>query len=317
MRSRYPDSAPPITCHALTKRFGERTAVDSLSFDVAPGTVTGFVGANGAGKTTTMRLILGLVAPTAGQALVHGRPYRELEAPRRIVGAAIDGPGAHPSHTARGHLTILATAAGLPMTRVTAVLDLVELTDDANRRVGAFSMGMRQRLALAGAMLGDPPVLMLDEPVNGLDPPGIIWMRELLKRLADEGRAVLVSSHLLAELAEVADRMVIIDHGRLVADTTLADLLADRAPRVELICAHPAAAATALRPLATAVSQEGGMLIIDGVSAREVGEAVALADAGPVHRLSERAGTFEDVYFELAGSPTDAAAVANDDLVAS
>src|SRR5687768_12741894 len=214
-----------ISCRSLTKRFGDRAAVDDLSFDVHGGSVTGFVGANGAGKTTTMRMLLGLVAASSGQALVDGRPYTALDHPRRSVGAVLDGPGAHPAHSARAHLSIIATAAGLPPGRVAEVLDLVELADDGGRRVGTFSMGMRQRLALAAAMLGDPPVLVLDEPVNGLDPPGIIWMRDLLRRLSAEGRAILISSHLLAELAEVADHMVIIDRGRLVADASLADIV--------------------------------------------------------------------------------------------
>jgi ABC-2 type transport system ATP-binding protein len=263
-----------------------------------------------------MRMVLGLVAPSSGEALVHGRPYRELASPRRAVGAALDGPGAHPAHTARGHLAILATAAGLPTARVAEVLDLVELTDDAGRRVGTFSLGMRQRLALAGAMLGDPPLLILDEPVNGLDPPGIIWMRELLRRLAGEGRAVLVSSHLLAELAEVADRMVIIDRGRLVADTTLVDLLAERSPKVELRCARPSAARAALRARGATVEVDGDLLVVDGVTAHDVGLTVSEAGAGPVYQLHERPGSFEEVYFELAGSPANRRDLA-DEAVAS
>ncbi|WP_203861033.1 ABC transporter ATP-binding protein [Plantactinospora mayteni] len=219
---------PAASCRSLTKLFGSRTVVDGLSFDVPAGAVTGFVGANGAGKTTTMRMLLGLVAPTSGSALVHGRPYRELPHPRRQVGAVLAGPGAHPGHSARTHLTILATGAGLPVRRVAEVLDQVELTEHAGKRVGTYSMGMLQRLALAGALLGDPGLLILDEPVNGLDPPGIAWLRDLLRRLAAEERAVLVSSHLLGELAEVVDRVVIIDRGRLVADTTLPDLLRGR-----------------------------------------------------------------------------------------
>jgi ABC-2 type transport system ATP-binding protein len=216
---------PAISCRGLTKRFGDAVVVDDLSFEVPAGTITGFVGANGAGKTTTMRMILGLVEPSAGETLVRGSSYREHRAPRTVVGAAVDGPGAHPSRTASTHLRITATAAELPPTRVAEVLDLVGLADHGGQRVGTFSMGMLQRLALAGAMLGDPPVLILDEPVNGLDPPGILWMRGVLRRLADEGRAVLVSSHLLAELATVADRVVIIDRGRLLVDEALPVLL--------------------------------------------------------------------------------------------
>jgi ABC-2 type transport system ATP-binding protein len=284
------------------KRFDGPAVVDDVSFDVASGAITGFVGANGAGKTTTLRMILGLVFPSAGEALVHGQRYRDLEHPRRQVGAVLDGPGAYPAHTARTHLTITATAAGLPLQRVDEVLDLVELTEHACRRVGAFSMGMRQRLALAAAMLGDPPVLILDEPVNGLDPPGILWMRDLLRRLTGEGRAVLVSSHLLAELAEVANRVIIIDRGRLVADSTLEELLAGRGRVVELHCASPDAMATAMRARGALVGVDGDLLVIEGSSAREVGEVAASIGAGPVYRLSERVSSFEDAYFELAGT---------------
>jgi len=293
-----------LECRSLTKHFAATTAVDELSFSVAGGSITGFVGANGAGKTTTMRMLLGLVTPSEGTALVNGQRYRDLEHPRRQVGAVLDGPGAHPTHTARAHLAISATAGGLPQARVGEVLERVELTEHAHRRVGAFSMGMRQRLALAGAMLGDPSIVILDEPANGLDPPGIIWMRDLLRGLSAEGRAVLVSSHLLGELAEVADRVVIIDRGRLVADDTLTGLLARREQLVELRCADPATVATALREGGATVNIDGDLLIVHGRSAREVGEAVATIGAGPIYRLSERASTFEDAYFELAGTLT-------------
>ena len=291
-----------IKAEELTKRRGGRAVVSGVTFCCEPGTVTGFLGPNGAGKTTTMRMILGLVAPSAGQALVNGRSYRDLTHPRREVGAVLDGPGAHPAHSARTHLTISATAAGLPLERVGEVLELVELTEHSRRPAGAFSMGMRQRLALAAAMLGDPGILILDEPVNGLDPPGILWMRDFLRRLAGEGRAVLVSSHLLAELAEVADRVVIIDRGRLIADSTLTELLAGRSQVVELHCANPAAMATELRDRGATVGIEGDLLVIQGSSAREVGEVAATIGAGPVYRLSERPSSFEDAYFELAGT---------------
>ncbi len=286
----------------MTKVFGHRSVVDDVSFDVPAGTITGFVGANGAGKTTTMRMLLGLVTPSAGTALVNGRRYRDLEHPRREVGAVVDGPGAHPGHSARTHLSVIATAAGLPLRRVDEVLDLVELTEHAQRRVGGFSLGMRQRLALAGALLGDPGVLVLDEPVNGLDPPGILWVRNLLRQLAGEGRALLVSSHLLSELAEIAHRVLIIDHGRLVADTPLDELLVGQSV-VELRCADPAAMERALRARRLRVVTEGDTLLIEGASARETGELAAAVGAGPVHWLTERPNSFEDVYFRLAGSP--------------
>jgi ABC-2 type transport system ATP-binding protein len=292
----------------LTKRFDGPAVVDDLSFDVPAGAITGFVGANGAGKTTTLRMLLGLVAPSAGQALVNGRPYRDLQDPRRVVGAVLDGPGAHPGHTARAHLLILATAAGIPRHRVTEALDLVGLTEHARRRVGGFSTGMRQRLALAAALLGEPEILILDEPANGLDPPGIIWMRTLLRDLAAEGRTVLVSSHLLAELAEIAQRVVIIDRGRLLADARLDELLNGGRQVVELRCADPSAMADALADRGITFERDGhdgDLLVIEGTSAQAVGEIVSAAAAGPVHWLSARATRFEDAYFALAGSSTD------------
>ncbi len=302
-----------ISCRSLTKTFDGPPVVDRVSFDIAPGSITGFVGANGAGKTTTMRMILGLVTPSSGQALVNGAPYRELAQPRRAVGAVLDGPGAHPGHTARAHLSSLAMAAGLPPSRVGEVLELVGLDGHARRRVGAFSLGMRQRLALAAALLGDPPILLLDEPVNGLDPPGILWMRDLLRRFAAEGRAVLVSSHLLAELAEVAERVLIIDRGRLVADAAMDELLGAARRVVELRCAEPARMAEALRQRGAGVGVDGDLLVIEGVSARQVGEVVAAVGAGPIYALAERGGSFEDAYFQLAGSLTSPGATGTDE----
>jgi ABC-2 type transport system ATP-binding protein len=252
----------------LTKRFDGPPVVDDVTFEVPAGTITGFVGANGAGKTTTVRMVLDLVAPTSGDALVNGGHYRDLDQPRRV----------------------------------TEVLDLVHLSEHARRRVGGFSTGMRQRLALAAALLGDPQILILDEPANGLDPPGIIWMRNLLRELAGEGRTVLVSSHLLAELAEVAQRVVIIDRGRLVADTTL-DALVNGARRVvELRCADPSALAQALVARDVTVERDGDLLVIEGLPPQEAGEVAAAVGAGPVHWLSERTASLEDVYVELARS---------------
>ncbi|MGE5762707.1 MAG: ATP-binding cassette domain-containing protein, partial [Mycobacterium leprae] len=216
----------PVEVEGLTKRFGRVTAVDELSFRVEAGRVTGFLGPNGAGKTTTLRCLLGLVAPTAGRAVVGGRRYARLERPLGTVGAVLDAGGFHPGRTAVTHLRALATAAGLPERRIGEVLELVGLAEAAGRRVGGFSLGMRQRLALAGALLGDPAVLLLDEPANGLDPGGMHWLRGFLRHLAAEGRTVLVSSHVLAEVAQTVDDVVIIARGRLVRAAPLDEVTA-------------------------------------------------------------------------------------------
>jgi ABC-2 type transport system ATP-binding protein len=213
-----------IAIEGLTKRFGEVVAVDGLSFEVDRGTVVGFLGPNGAGKTTTLRMLLGLVAPTAGSARIDGRRYRELSEPVRHVGALLEASSFHPGRSARDHLRVVTTAAGLPLSRADEVLDQVGLAGAARRRVGGFSLGMRQRLGLATALLGDPEVLILDEPANGLDPEGVHWLRGLLRHLADEGRTVLVSSHVLAEVAQTVDQVVIVARGRLVTQSTLAAL---------------------------------------------------------------------------------------------
>ncbi|WP_250031366.1 ABC transporter ATP-binding protein [Paractinoplanes maris] len=217
-----------IEVRNLTRRYGRTIAVDALSFDVRPGSVTGFLGPNGSGKSTTMRLILGLDRPDAGQARVGGHRYRELRWPLREVGALLDAK-AHPGRTARNHLAALAAAGAIPPARVDEVLDLVGLTAAAGRRAGKFSLGMSQRLGMAAALLGDPAVLLLDEPVNGLDPEGVRWIRNLLKSLAAQGRTVFVSSHLISEMALTAERLVVIGRGRLLADTTVAELSAGSA----------------------------------------------------------------------------------------
>src|SRR4051794_5160715 len=214
-----------IEAHGLTKRYGPTRAVDDLSFTVRPGAVTGFLGPNGAGKSTTMRMALGLDAPTAGAITVAGRRYAELDEPLRTVGALLDARAVHGGRTARHHLLGLARSNRIPDARVGEVLELVGLSAVAERRVGTFSLGMSQRLGIATALLGDPGVLLFDEPVNGLDPEGIHWIRSLMRRLAAEGRTVLVSSHLLSEMAVTADRLLVIGRGRLIADTTVADLV--------------------------------------------------------------------------------------------
>lgn len=223
-----------VVCRSLTKDFGAHRVLGGVSFAAPMGEVTGFVGMNGAGKTTTMRIILGLTAPTSGEALVAGRRYAELERPRGTVGAVLDRLGGHPGQSGRAFLRGLAVMAGVGDERVTEVLELVELSGDGRRSVGGYSLGMRQRLALAAALLGDPPVLVLDEPANGLDPLGIRWMRSFLRGLAAEGRCVLVSSHQLGELQAMADRVVMIHEGRLVAETSM-EALADRGGDLEEI----------------------------------------------------------------------------------
>ena len=215
-----------ITLRGLGKRFGPVHAVEDLSCEFADGAVTGFLGPNGAGKTTTMRMVLGLVRPTAGTALIGDRPYVDLPDPLRTVGAVLESSAFHPGRRGRDHLRIVARVSGLPERRVDEVLEQVELDRDGDRRVGGFSLGMRQRLGLATALLGDPEVLLLDEPANGLDPAGMAWLRRLLRRLADEGRTVVVSSHVLAELAQSVDRLVVLDAGRLRFDGTLTELTA-------------------------------------------------------------------------------------------
>ena len=219
---------PVVSVSSLRKRYGEVVAVDDVTFSLEAGTVTGYLGPNGAGKTTTLRLLLGLAEPTAGEALVFGRRYRELEQPIRRVGAVLESGDFHPARSGRDHLRALALAAGLPLDRVAEVLELVELSGAAKRRVKNYSLGMRQRLGLAAALLGDPELLILDEPANGLDPAGVRWLRTFLQTFAAQGRTVLVSSHLLAEVAQTVDRVLIIDHGRLLASGRLDELTRGR-----------------------------------------------------------------------------------------
>jgi ABC-2 type transport system ATP-binding protein len=227
-----PGAGAIVTVRRLTKRYDGLAAVENLTFTLEAGTVTGFLGPNGAGKTTTLRLLLGLAAPSAGEALLFGRPYRELDAPTRRVGAVLESGDFHPGRSGRDHLRALAIAAVIPASRVDEVLELVELEGAADRRVGGYSLGMRQRLGLAGALLGDPELLILDEPANGLDPAGVHWLRRFLRGFADRGGTVLVSSHMLAEVGQTVDRVVIINRGRLVAAARL-DQLAESGERLE------------------------------------------------------------------------------------
>jgi ABC-2 type transport system ATP-binding protein len=294
----------PISVQGLTKRFGDVLAVDRLDFDVAPGTVTGFLGPNGAGKTTTLRMLLGLVAPTSGTATIDGRPYRELADPVRRVGAVLEASGFHPGRSARDHLRVLATAAGVAP-RVDEVLEQTGLAAAARRRVGGFSLGMRQRLGLAAALLGDPDVLVLDEPANGLDPEGVHWLRGLVRGLADQGRTVLVSSHLLAEVAQTVDQVVIIDRGRLVAQSTLAALTAGADRTVRVRTAQP----EALRDLlvargATVTLDATDQLLVGGATAEQVGQAAA-AGGVVLHEMRFERSNLEDVFLELTGGKGD------------
>jgi ABC-2 type transport system ATP-binding protein len=288
-----------ITIQGLTKRFGEVVAVDDLSFEVNHGTVVGFLGPNGAGKTTTLRTLLGLVSPTAGSARIDGKPYRELTDPVHHVGAVLEASSFHPGRSARNHLQVVATAAGLPRNRADQVLEQVGLTTAARRRVGGFSLGMRQRLGLATALLGDPQVLILDEPANGLDPEGVHWLRGLLRQLADQGRTVLVSSHVLAEVAQTVDQVVIIAGGRLVTQSTLAALTA----RTDQLVRVRTPQAEALRSLLAAqgihADPDGAdQLIAAGTTTEAVGKAAAAAGI-VLYEMGAERSNLEDVFLQL------------------
>jgi ABC-2 type transport system ATP-binding protein len=295
-----------IEVEGLTKRYGEALAVDGLSFTAPAGRVTGFVGPNGAGKSTTMRMVLGLAAPDVGTALVNGRPYGELEAPLRQIGALLEAGSLHPGRRARDHLSWLAQSNDLPPSRVAEVLDLVGLSSVARRRAGGFSLGMSQRLGIAAAMLGDPPVLMLDEPVNGLDPEGIRWIRGLLRSLAAEGRAVLVSSHLMSELQGTADHLVVIGRGRLIADASMGDLLgAASGDTVTVRTPDPGEATVVLANAGATVSSTGSdVLEVSGLSTEEV--AAELAEHGlRLRELTPHRASLEDAYMELTRDETE------------
>jgi ABC-2 type transport system ATP-binding protein len=294
-----------IEVHGLTKRYGETLAVDELSFSVEPGRVTGFVGPNGAGKSTTMRLILGLDAPDAGSALVGGREYATLETPLREVGALLDAGDVHPGLRARDHLLWQARSNGLPDARVQEVLELVGLEGVARRRVGGFSLGMRQRLGIAGALLGDPPLLLFDEPVNGLDPEGIRWIRGFLRSLAAEGRTVLVSSHLMSELEDTADHLVVIGRGRLIADTSMRELLARAGgDRVTVRTSRPAELVTVLANAGATVSSNGDSLTVAGLPVEHIADLAVEHDLR-VHELSPQRTTLEEVFMALTHDAVD------------
>lgn len=289
-----------IEAHELTKRYGATTAVNGLSFTIAPGSVTGFLGPNGAGKSTTMRLIMGLDRPTSGTVTVNGKPYRRHRAPLREVGALLDASAVHPGLSARTHLRALAATHRIGTSRVDAVLELTGLTHVATKRVGGFSLGMGQRLGLAAALLGDPSTLILDEPVNGLDPEGVQWIRHFVRALAAEGRTVFLSSHLMSEMSLTADTLVVIGRGRIIAagpvqdviDSVARDAVRVRSPRAGDL----AAALTA--DGATVTSPEAGTLEITGTTTEHVGE-VAFARGLPLHELSTHRASLEDAFMSL------------------
>jgi ABC-2 type transport system ATP-binding protein len=290
---------PTVVVSGLRKRFGRTLALDGMSFAVRPGRVTGFVGPNGAGKSTTMRVVLGLDRPDDGTALVGGRPYRALDRPLCHVGSLLDAGALQPSRTARNHLLWLAHSQGLGARRVDAVLTEAGLESVARRRAGGFSLGMRQRLGIAAAMLGDPSTVMLDEPFNGMDPEGIVWMRAFLRSLAAQGRAVLVSSHLMGELQGVADHVVVVGRGRVIADAPVADLLAATSNgSVTLHTTSPAAATTLRAAGASVVDGNDGTLTVSGPPAEDV-VALLTARGVPFSEVSRHRATLEDAYLEL------------------
>jgi ABC-2 type transport system ATP-binding protein len=289
-----------IELHRLTKRYGPKTAVDDLTVTVLPGRVTGFLGPNGAGKSTTMRMVMGLDHPTSGTARVNGKPYSEHRAPLQEVGALLEARALHPARTARAHLAALAATAGLPKSRVDVVLDLVGLTAVADRRVGEFSLGMGQRLGVATALLGDPATVILDEPVNGLDPDGVLWVRNLTRRLAHQGRTVFLSSHLMSEMAVTADQLVVVGRGRLIADVPTAQFIDGagggsvrvRSPRATELTALLAGEDVSIE------SSDPGLLDVRGLDAAAIGDRAAAAGIA-LHELTVVRPSLEDVFMAL------------------
>jgi ABC-2 type transport system ATP-binding protein len=294
-----------IELRGLTKRYGDTTAVDDLTCTFRPGVVTGFLGPNGAGKTTTMLMTLGLHRPTAGVALVGGRRYRDLAVPMREAGALLDARAVHSARSGRNHLLALAAGNGLPRRRVDEVLDRVGLAAVAGRAAGTYSLGMSQRLGIAGALLGDPPILLFDEPVNGLDPSGIAWARTLMRDLAAEGRTVVVSSHLMSEMEQTADHLVVIGRGRLIADTSLDEFLASQAAAGVLVrAADPGFAGTLRGAGATVVAQGDGGLLVGGIDAYAVGK-LALLSGTVLTELSPRRSSLEEVFMALTAESVE------------
>jgi ABC-2 type transport system ATP-binding protein len=294
------DESGRVTVSGLTKTFGAVKAVDNLSFTVEPGTVTGFLGPNGAGKTTTLRCVLGLVTPDAGGATISGRPYTELHTPPKIVGALLEASSFHPARTARNHLRVYCTTSGIPTKRADEVLDLVGLSTAADRKVKGFSMGMRQRLGLAAVLLGDPKVLILDEPANGLDPEGIVWLRQFLRAMAADGRTVLVSSHVLTEVEQTVDNIVIINRGTLVRQGSLAELSEHTGHAVLVRSPDADKLIDVLDGKAEIQKQDDGALRITGPDAAEVGH-IAFTAQVELHELSVEKSDLEQIFFSLTG----------------
>jgi ABC-2 type transport system ATP-binding protein len=306
-----------ISVEGLTKRYGEKTAVDSLAFTVRPGVVTGFLGPNGAGKSTTMRMIAGLDRPTSGRALVDGRPYVEDPAPLRRVGLLLEAKAVHTSRTARNHLRALAATHGIGRRRVEDVIELTGLQDVADKRVGGFSLGMGQRLGIASALLGDPANLILDEPVNGLDPEGVLWMRGLLRGVAAEGRTVLLSSHLMSEMAMTADHLIIIGRGRLIADLSVEELTA-QASRSEVRVRTPDAGSLAELLAGPGVSVEAprrDLLEVAGLESDAIGELARRHDLA-LYELTPVRASLEDAFLELTRDSVEYRAAEIEEVVA-
>ena len=306
-----------IVTHGLTKRYGNTVAVDDLSFSVTPGVVTGFLGPNGSGKSTTMRMILGLDLPDGGTAYVNGSAYADLSWPLREVGALLDAKAFHPGRTARNHLRWLAQTNDISLARVDAMLDLVGLTAVADKRAGKFSLGMGQRLGIASALIGDPGVLLFDEPVNGLDPEGIRWVRHLLRDLAAEGRTVLVSSHLINEMALTAERLVVIGRGTLIAETSVDDFVArHQSEAVRIVTPTPQRFVAALsRAGARPAVEADGAIVASGLSSAVIGELAADQEL-TVHELTPLRASLEDVFMELTSASVEYRAHTNEPLPA-
>jgi ABC-2 type transport system ATP-binding protein len=303
-----------ISVENVTKRYGEKVAVDGLTFEVKPGIVTGFLGPNGAGKSTTMRLILGLDAPTYGSVSIDGRSYLDLEAPLHEVGAMLEARAIHTGRSAYNHLLALAQTHGIARARVDEVIEMVGIQSVARKRVGGFSLGMGQRLGVAAALLGDPKILILDEPANGLDPEGILWIRTLLKRLAKEGRTVFLSSHLMAEMAQTADHLVVIGRGRLIADTSVDDFVqrASTGAAVRVVSSQATALRDALAAKQARVdSVERDVLEVQGLTGQEIGE-IALAERIVLAELTPLQASLEQAFMQLTGESVEYPAAISD-----